>query len=99
MLLLAVVEQALAMVGGHGQDHLVEEATSLQALEQPAEELVRVADLSVVGVRPAMTLGRGVGGVRLVEVEEGEEPRVALRLDPARQRLDGHGPVAGRGER
>ena len=89
MLLLAVVQQALAVVGGHGDDRAVVEARAAQARQQTTDELVRVGHFPVVGIGVlAVPLGRRVRRVRLVEVEEREEAARALGLGEAR---DGFG--------
>ena len=75
MLLLAVVEQALAVVGGQHDQRVVVAAELAQSVEQPADRGVGGGDLAVVGraVARALGLGRRPGRVRLVEVDEEEE--------------------------
>ena len=98
MLLLAVVAQPFAVVGGHRDQEPA--LAGLQAIQQPAHQLVGVGDLAVVGVAAGVARRRGVRGVRLVEVEEGEEARVRPGLHPPGQRLHRHGTVAlDRGQR
>ena len=85
VLVLAVLPEPLAVVGEEDDEALLVEAERLQPVDQLAHDGVRRGDLAVVGLGvPAPEgLGRLVGAVRLVDVEEREEGRVLLRLDPA----------------
>ena len=73
---LAVLAQALAVVGRHHQERVVPQPQAAQGLVQAAHELVRPRDLAVVGparVSAGVGLGRLVGIVRVVEVDPREE--------------------------
>ena len=89
MLLLAVVAQALAVIRGDDDHRLVVGLLLPQPVQEAPDQLVGVGDLAVVGVGElAVRRGRVVGRVRLVEMQEGEEGRLAALRDPAEQRLD-----------
>ena len=75
VLVLAVLAEALPVVGGHHHDRAVQEPAAVELVQQPPDELVRVGDLAVVRILRAVSLRRRVRRVRLVEVQEREEPR------------------------
>ena len=80
VLLFAVVAEALAVIGEQDDEGSVVEPEPAQAIEERAHRGIRGRHLAVVGigVRGAPRLGRLVGGVRLVQVEE-EEDRTPRR--------------------
>ena len=51
MLLFAVIPESLAMIGRQHDGRAVVEALLTQVVEQPADDLVRVFDLTVVRFR------------------------------------------------
>ena len=88
---LAVIHQALAVVGEQNDHRVPVEAQFLEPPNQLADHRVGGGDLAVVGI--AVAFGerrrRRVGGVRLVEVEEQEERRSRDLAKPARGRGQG----------
>jgi hypothetical protein len=95
VLRLAVIAQSFSVVGSDGHDRAIEEPPRGQTIDEAADQLVRVGNLSVVGVTEiAIGRRRRVGRVRLVEMQEGEEALSSARLDPGRHRLDGDRAVA-----
>ena len=84
MLLLAVVEEPLAVVGGEHDERVVVAAELAEPVEQLAERRVGRGDLALVGRAVARALGRGrrPGRVRLVEVDEQEERLAARAAQP-----------------
>ena len=75
MLVLAVVAEALAVVGEKNDERAVVEAARLQKRDEAPHDLVGGRDLAVVGalrVAALEGLRRLVRRVRLVEMEEGE---------------------------
>ncbi len=80
---LAVLAQALAVVGGHRHRRLAVEAAAAELLEDAPHLLVDGGDLAVVGaagVAGAPGRRRGIGRVGVVEVHpEEERARVVLR--------------------
>ena len=78
---LAVLAEALAVIGGDRDDRVREAPAALEAREQAAELLVHVGDLAVVGPRREARregLRRLVGRVRVVVVDPQEERPVGL---------------------
>ena len=87
MLLLTLVAQPLAVVGEQHDERLVPAPEALQLLEQLPHHRVGGRDLSVVRLAVARgeRLGRLVGGVRLVEVQEEQERALADLAQPGQQ--------------
>ena len=89
---LAVLAQHLAVVAEHGHHRAPQASVGLERVEHAPELRVGGGDLGVVGAfERARKLRRvlprrGVGGVRVVEVDPEEERPLALRREPA-QRL------------
>ena len=76
MLVLAVLTESFAVVRQEDEEGAVVEALLLQEPEEGPDDRIGRRDLAVVGtsrVARREWLRRGVGGVRLVEVEEGQE--------------------------
>jgi hypothetical protein len=81
VLLLPVVEQALAMVGQEHDQRSVVEVLLLERGDEAPDQAVRVSDLSVVGtvlVLGLVRLGRRVRRVRVEQVQEEEHALVRL---------------------
>ena len=78
MFLLAVIAESFAVIGEQHDGRAIVDSRSAKALEQPADDLVRVGDLAVVRRVGRITRWRRVGLVRLVEVEEQEERRFRM---------------------
>ena len=86
VLLLAVVAEPLAVVGGDDHERaVVERRVCAQVVEQLAHDGVGGGHLAVVrgAVARAERLRRVPRDVRLVDVEEVEERRRRVRVDPA----------------
>src|SRR5262249_46328207 len=78
--LLAVLAEALAVIGERDDERVVEDAASGEPLDERADRAVHERDLAVVRAIAELTVERRrrlVVGVRIVEVEPGEEGRVA----------------------
>ncbi len=73
--LLAVLAEALPVIGRHRDEQVARAAGLLQGLEQPAELRVAEGDLSLVRMQRGLTPGRRrlVGHVRIEEVQPDEE--------------------------
>ena len=100
MLGLAVIAESFAVVGDENNDCAIENAARGQAIDEPADDLVRIRDLSVVRLCVRVRRRRRVRRVRLIEMEKGEERLAGVAVDPGGQRVGGDLPVALRfGER
>ena len=93
---LAVVAQALAVVGGEDDERALEQPLLAKPRREPPDHLVGVGDLGQVRlarIARGEGLGRVVGRVRVVEVDPGEEAPLADRLEPGERVV--HDLVAG----
>src|SRR6185436_259355 len=81
--------QALAVIRGEDEDRAIVEPGSLERPDQLAYDGIRSGDLAIVGNRVAALerLGRRVGGVRLVEMEEEKERFLAVLQNPWQRAL------------
>ncbi len=95
---LAVVPEALAVVGRDDDEGVQGLARLLQPLEKPSDLRVGVGHLAVVGYRPEALPPGGRGVVRRVGVEDvdpGEERPVAGGSQPRQRRVHDRGRAAG----
>ena len=91
VLLLAVVPEPLPMVGDQEDDRAVVDAVALELPEELPDDAVARRDLAVVGrsVAAPERLGRLVGEVRLVDVQEEKERLRLHALDPGQGTTSG----------
>ncbi len=91
MLVLAVVAEALAVVGEQDDERLVVDPQLLEPRDEAADDGVGGGDVAVVlvGVARGEGLGRRVRGVGLVEVEEEEELPLGDAVQPAARQAQG----------
>ena len=94
VLRFAVIVQSFAVIRYDGDDRLVEQSLRLKPREKPADQFVRICDFAVVWVRQSVRRRRIVRRVRLVQVEEREQPCGRLPIDPRGERLDGQSSIA-----
>ncbi len=93
---LAVLAEALAVVGGDDQQRAFEQRRAAQPVDQAAHHGVGVLDLAQVrlaGVARGVGFGRLVGRMRIVEMHPGEEFLRAHAGEPG-QRFVHHGVAA-----
>ncbi len=83
---VAVVAEPFAVIRHQDDESVVVVPQFAQTVEQAAHEVVGVGDLGIVAVAVAGRERRwsGVRGVRLVDVEEEEEPPVLAGAEPGR---------------
>ena len=90
----AVFAEHLAMVGDHDDERVVEAAVGAKRVDQAPDLRVDVRDFGVVGAVSGSwearlkRSGRFVRGVRVVQVDPGEERAVRLRLQPLERAVD-----------
>ena len=82
VLLLAVIAESFAVVRHENHGRLVVELMGLQIVQQPADDLVRVGDLAVVGPVISGSLGWRVASSRFVQMQEEERAGRAHRVEP-----------------
>ena len=89
VLLLAVLAEAFAMVGKQDDQGFIVDALALQIVDEITDDAIGVGDLAIVmiPVGAEVWLGRSVGSVRVVEVEEKEEGLARLSVEPFLRRL------------
>ena len=88
---LLVLPQAFAVVGRQDDEEIVAEPVPVDVVGEPGDLAVREGDLAEVGILAVLALKRlrrRVGGVRIVEVDPGEELAVLLLLEPAQGLVD-----------